>query len=67
LEQSKPLLTERKLLITDIDFDDVDLSKYGASGGLSNVCETTGKSIEMTSTRRMLALPESVSFDEHTV
>ena len=67
LEQSKPLLTERKLLITDIDFDDIDLSKYGASGGLSNVCETTGKSIEMTSTRRMLALPESVSFDEHTV
>ena len=67
LEQSKPLLTERKLLITDIDFDDADLSKYGASGGIGNNCETTGKSMEMTPTRRMLAMPESLSFDEHTV
>ncbi|XP_052808560.1 uncharacterized protein LOC128237246 [Mya arenaria] len=61
-----PTTAVKHLLITDIDFNDSDMSKYGASGGVpkSNV---SGKTIEMTSTKRMIALPESVSFDEHTV
>lgn len=58
----------RQLLITDIDVD--DMSNIGAAGGLrhsqSNP-ENCPKTFEMASTQRMFALPESVSFDEHTV
>ncbi|XP_045169766.2 uncharacterized protein LOC123532405 [Mercenaria mercenaria] len=52
------------LLITDIDFD--DLSRYGAAGG-SSPPDKSNKTIEMSASHRMLAVPESVSFDEHSV
>ncbi|KAH3715693.1 uncharacterized protein LOC127855543 [Dreissena polymorpha] len=57
---------EKRLLITDIDFDDTDLSKYGATGG-THRRDAASMPIEMTSNERMIALPESDSFDEHTV
>lgn len=51
------------LLITDINF--VDMCRYGAScGSPSNI---SNKTIEMSTTNRMLAVPESVSFEEHSV
>jgi len=58
--------TTKKLLITDID----DISSLGAAGGEHepvNSVENSCSPLEMTSTHRMFALPESVSFDEHTV
>ncbi|KAH3715684.1 hypothetical protein DPMN_058396 [Dreissena polymorpha] len=57
---------EKRLLITDIDFDDSDLSKYGATGG-THRRDVASKPIEITSNLRMIALQESDSFDEHTV
>ncbi|XP_052801429.1 uncharacterized protein LOC128232103 [Mya arenaria] len=61
-----PSRAVKRLLITDIDFDDADMSKYGASGG-GTTSNATDKTIEMTSTKRMIDIPESVLFDEHTV
>lgn len=51
-----------ELLITDIDFD--DMSRFGAAGG-SSPSDKTNKTIEMSASHGMIALPESVSFDEH--
>lgn len=61
-----PTTTTKQLLITDID----DISSLGATGGVpepNNSGEEQCSPLEMTSTQRMFALPESVSFDEHTV
>ena len=63
LSHSKPK-EAANLLITDIDFD--DMSRYGATGGASPT-EKSDKTIEMSASHRMLAVPESVSFDEHSV
>ncbi|XP_052791063.1 uncharacterized protein LOC128225080 [Mya arenaria] len=61
-----PSRAVKRLLITDIDFDDADMSKYGALGG-GTTSNASGKTIEMTSTKQTIELPESVLFDEHTV
>lgn len=66
---SPPMVTSpvaKQLLITDID----DMSTLGAAGGVPETKADNDQScrtMEMTSTQRMFALPESVSFDEHTV
>lgn len=52
------------LLLNDIDFD--DMSRFGAAGGGSPT-DKSNKNIEMSASHGMLALPESVSFDEHSV
>lgn len=58
-------LPSDNLLITDIDFD--DMSQYGATGGVPPSVPPQ-RTMEMSSTNaRMLALPESISFEEHSV
>lgn len=52
-----------RLLVTDIDFN--DMSCFGATGGQIDCLPN--KTLEMSASNRMLAVPESVSFEEHTV